>query len=104
MKKAMIANQGMTYGTRRLVAGDTFEAPRRDADLLRRIGRARYTEGTEDPLDHDKNGKKGGSKAAKKADDLTDLRKQYQDAIGKKPFAGWDAETLKTKIAEATKA
>lgn len=29
------------------------------------------------------------------------LRKQYQEVIGKKPFAGWDAETLKAKIAEA---
>lgn len=33
--------------------------------------------------------------------DLTALRKQYQEVIGKKPFAGWDAETLQAKIAAA---
>lgn len=104
MKKAMIANWPMTYGTRRLVAGDRFEVPRRDADLLVRIGRARYAEGEKDPLDHDGNGKKGGSKAPKKTEDLTDLRKEYRDVVGKKPFAGWDAAILKAKIAEATKA
>lgn len=34
-------------------------------------------------------------------EDRAALRKQYQEVIGKKPFAGWDAETLKAKIAEA---
>jgi hypothetical protein len=29
------------------------------------------------------------------------LRKQYQEVIGKKPFAGWDTDTLKVKIAKA---
>ena len=37
-------------------------------------------------------------------DDRAVLRKQYQEIVGKKPFAGWDAETLKAKIADATKA
>jgi hypothetical protein len=36
-----------------------------------------------------------------KGEDRAALRKQYQEVIGKKPFAGWDAETLKAKIAEA---
>jgi hypothetical protein len=99
MNKSMIANRPLTYGTRRLKAGDGFTAASRDADLLQRLGRARYAEA--DPLDHDKGGKKGGSTAPKKADGLPELRKQYQEAVGKKPFAGWDAETLKAKIAEA---
>ena len=34
-------------------------------------------------------------------DDLSDLRAEYQTVVGKKPFHGWDAETLKAKIAEA---
>ncbi|MDX3929244.1 MAG: hypothetical protein QHC90_26015 [Shinella sp.] len=35
-------------------------------------------------------------------DDLiTELRQQYHDAVGKRPFHGWDAETLQAKIAEA---
>lgn len=32
-------------------------------------------------------------------DDVAALRKQYQAVVGKKPFGGWDAETLKSKIA-----
>jgi len=99
MNKSMIATRPMTYGTRRLKAGDGFTAASRDADLLQRLGRARYVEA--EPLGHDQDGKKGGSKAPKKADDLKELRKQYQEVVGKKPFAGWDAETLKSKIAAA---
>lgn len=34
-------------------------------------------------------------------DDLTHLRKEYQEVVGKRAFNGWDAETLKAKIAEA---
>ncbi|MGN6451394.1 MAG: hypothetical protein ACTHLK_22920 [Brucella intermedia] len=35
------------------------------------------------------------------ADDLGELRKEYQEVIGKRAFNGWDAATLKAKIAEA---
>ena len=41
MKKTMIANRSMTYGTRRLAAGDLFTASRRDAGLLSALKRAR---------------------------------------------------------------
>lgn len=34
-------------------------------------------------------------------DDLSDLRAEYQDAVGKKPFHGWDADTLRDKINES---
>ena len=34
-------------------------------------------------------------------DDLSALRSEYQAAIGKKAFHGWDADTLRAKIAEA---
>ncbi|HZG65694.1 MAG TPA: hypothetical protein VEZ12_03070 [Herpetosiphonaceae bacterium] len=33
--------------------------------------------------------------------DLTALRAEYQRVVGKRPYHGWDAETLKAKIAEA---
>jgi len=49
-----------------------------------------------------------GSKAQKRqtvaavpASDLPELRKQYQEIVGKLPFNGWDAEMLRAKIAEA---
>jgi len=34
-------------------------------------------------------------------DDVPALRAAYETAVGKRPFPGWDAETLRTKIAEA---
>jgi hypothetical protein len=36
------------------------------------------------------------------AEEITELRAQYQEALGKKAFPGWSAETLLAKIAEAT--
>lgn len=34
-------------------------------------------------------------------DDVAQLRKEYQEVVGKRAFYGWDAATLKAKIAEA---
>lgn len=56
-----------------------------------------------DPLDHDGNGKKGGSTSG--AEDakaeVQDLREAYTEAVGKKPFAGWGADELRRRIADA---
>lgn len=52
-----------------------------------------------DPLDHDGDGKKGGTKAEPKDPELNDLRKQYEETFGKKPFGGWDADKLRAKLA-----
>lgn len=38
---------------------------------------------------------------ADEADELAQLRALYQEVMGKRPFHGWDAETLKAKMAEA---
>jgi hypothetical protein len=54
-----------------------------------------------DPLDHDGDGTKGGSKPAEQSEELSALRAEYQAVLNKRPFHGWDAETLKAKIAEA---
>jgi len=35
------------------------------------------------------------------SDDLPELRKAYESKRGKKAFNGWDAATLRAKIAEA---
>jgi hypothetical protein len=53
-----------------------------------------------DPLDHDKDGKKGGSKPAERSDEITKLRADYLGVVGKKPFHGWTAEELQAKIDE----
>lgn len=34
-------------------------------------------------------------------DDIEQLRKEYQEVVGKRAFNRWDAATLKAKIAEA---
>ncbi len=33
--------------------------------------------------------------------DVAQLRKEYQEVVGKRAFNGWDAAALKAKIAEA---
>lgn len=35
------------------------------------------------------------------ADSIASLRARYAALIGKKPFGGWDADTLRQKIADA---
>lgn len=101
MNKNMVANQPMTYGTRRLLPGDEFQATRRDADLLGRLGRAKLAEAKADPLGHDGNGKKVGSKAVTQSEELTALRTEYFEKFGKRPFHGWDVKAITEKLAEA---
>lgn len=38
---------------------------------------------------------------AEVSEDLTDLRAQYQEIFGKKPYHGWDADELRKRIDEA---
>ncbi|KAK0332942.1 hypothetical protein LTR94_022933 [Friedmanniomyces endolithicus] len=77
-KTNLIATKTLRYGTRRLMADDGFQARPRDARLLVAIGKARYA--TED--------------AKPAAEPVAD------DLAGKKPYHGWDADTLRAKIAE----
>ncbi|MBN7777768.1 hypothetical protein JYP49_14300 [Nitratireductor aquimarinus] len=41
------------------------------------------------------------AKSRKPVDDMKALRARYVKVVGKKPYHGWDADTLRTKIAEA---
>ena len=70
MRVSMIATKAMTYATRQLRADEPFEASRMDARVLTALGRAKLVEPKPEPknveaekdaLDHDGNGKKGGS-------------------------------------------
>ncbi|WLS01737.1 hypothetical protein [Shinella oryzae] len=56
--------------------------------------------GKPDPLDHDGDGNKGGSKPAEQSDEMAKLRADYIEIVGKKPYHGWSAEELQTKIDE----
>lgn len=91
----MICTKGMWYGTRRLQPDDRFEATTRDAKVLAAIGKARYQ--TVD-------GRATETVSPVRAEDERPaLRAAYAQKSGKKPFAGWDAATLKAKIADLDK-
>lgn len=84
-----------TYMTRALKAHDP-----RFARVLGKLGYERSDMVAPDPLDHDDDGRKGGSKK-QTGDDLAALRQAYKAKVGKRPFMGWDADALRAKIAEA---
>lgn len=55
-----------------------------------------------DPMDHDLDGRKGGaSKPVDAPDVMGAMRSEYEEKVGRRPFMGWDAATLKQKIADA---
>lgn len=58
--------------------------------------------GAAHPLDHDWDGKAGGSQAPATDGDLPALRAEYQKIVGKRAFPGWDAVELRRRMAEAT--
>lgn len=83
------------YMTRAMKARDP-----RYARVLGRLGYERSDLVAADPLDHDEDGRKGGSKK-QTGDDISALRGEYEAKVGKRPFMGWDADTLRAKITEA---
>lgn len=87
MRVPLIANREMSYATRRLMADDRFDASRNDARILVGLKRARLAE-EEDA-------------EAAAAAELAALRAEYQTKVGKRAFNGWDASTLREKIAAA---
>jgi len=70
----------------------------RDAKLLQRLGRGTYM-----TRDMRAQPQPVVVEPATPAPDeaLTALRAEYQEVVGKRPFHGWDADTLREKITEA---
>lgn len=60
---------------------------RRYASILQKLGRGTYM--TRD------------MRATESEDELAELRAEYQEAVGKRAYHGWDADALREKIAEA---
>lgn len=88
----MIATKDMTYATRRLQAGDEIQnVSGPNARLLTALGRARLVEP----------GETKEVKAEVQEDAKASLRAEYQRVFGKRAFNGWDADTLREKIAAA---
>ena len=84
--RTMIATKTRRYGTRMLTAGEEVTLTGPQARLASALGYVRDSEGPKEP------------------DDLTTLRAAYKDKIGKQAYHGWDAATLRAKMAEADKA
>jgi len=61
---------------------------RRYADILQKLGRGTYI--TRDMQ----------AQALRDDEELSRLRAEYQELVGKRAFHGWDADQLREKIAE----
>jgi len=86
--RQVIATRTGRYGTRMLTAGDELTLPGPAARAMIALGRAK-------PKREAPQADKAG------ASDLVALRAEYQEKLGKRPFNGWDADTLREKIADA---
>lgn len=99
--RRIYATGGHRYGTRMLTAGEPLTVSGPSARLFTKLGWAsdKKPRRAKPQLDHDHNGSAGGSQK-QAGDDVAPLRQEYQAKFGKKPFNGWDAATLRAKIAE----
>lgn len=76
-----------SYMTRALQSRD-----RRFATVLRKLGHAAPEVAQAEPE---------APESHAPVDELAVLRAEYSEAAGKRPFHGWDADTLREKIAAA---
>lgn len=97
-----VYSTGGRYGTRMLTAGEpmTLSGPAARAALATGRATADHPKARRPQLDHDNNGREGGS-IKQTGDDIAALRAEYAKKLGKRPFNGWDAAALREKIAAA---
>jgi len=93
--REVIATRTGRYGTRMLTAGEPVLVSGPMAREMIALGRA-----TEKPLVREVE-PKDGYRRYERVDDLPALRAEYREKLGKNPFNGWDAPTLREKIAAA---
>lgn len=123
----LVATREFKYSTRRLLPGDEFEASNRDGRLLVAIRKARpvRTTGTlpapppavakkieaatapvvppndPNPPALPPNDPNPPTPPPAASDDVKVLREEYEAVLGRKPFPGWNAQTLRDRIAAA---
>jgi hypothetical protein len=116
-----ITNRNMTYNTRRLKAGDEFKTSRRDGDLLVKLGKAQYvpnalarsafvpppppvvrqpTTPTPPVPAAIVTPESEASESTPSTDTLAAVRAEYEAAVGKRAFHGWDEAELRRRIVE----
>lgn len=98
--KSMIALKSFSYATRRLMPGQAFQASSQDARLLVAIKKAREER---EPSAIAPPPAQLVAKIASTTEDLKLLRAEYERVVGKKPFAGWKADELRTRMAAVAK-
>jgi len=102
--RELTALRPLVYATRRLKPGEDFTTKTdRDARILIAVGRAkaRRVPGKIAPPPADVVQKVVQSNPPDNAaEDLSKLRSEYQELIGKRPFMGWDAAELQRRIDE----
>lgn len=119
-KVKMVALDRMRYGTRRLLAGDTFEAPAAEAKVWMLLKKAKEAPArppaalAKPPAALVKKVPKKNEEpqppvvaepevaaVIEEADTLAATREEYQVKLGKRPYHGWDVEELRRRISEA---
>lgn len=91
----MCAMKAFKYATRHLTPGEVFEVKsRKDSRILRAMNRAaEYVEIEDSPM-------VAPEPEPEKVEDLAAVRAEYEATVGRRPFMGWDADTLRQKIAD----
>lgn len=100
MAHRKVYSTGGRYGTRMMTAGEPLTLSGPAARLALALGKVtdKRPRAARPQLDHDQNGHEGGS-IKQTGDDITALRAAYQTKFDKRPFNGWDAATLREKLA-----
>jgi hypothetical protein len=83
------------YGTRMLTAGEPTLVSAPLAREMIALGRATLEKLVQ--FDHNK----GAGSLKQDGDEIAALRAEYIEKFGRRPFYGWDADTLREKIAAA---
>lgn len=101
----MTATKMLSYANRRLIPGEDFEAKsQRDMKVLlaTRKAKLKRPEVSVPPPPPPVAAEIEEATAALAPDDeLTKARAAYEEKLGKRPYHGWDAETLAAKIEAA---
>jgi hypothetical protein len=119
MAKVHLIATGKKYGTRHMTAGAPMSVKPAEARVLKALGvavdapdgaakvkakpkvEAKAEPKTDlHPLDHEE----GGPTRQETTDEMTALRAEYFEKIGRRPFPGWDAGELRRRMAEAAEA
>lgn len=101
----LVSLRRQRYGTRRLQAGDTFDARRGDVAALIAMGNARRSEGAvSTPRTAPKPEPKVAPSATAQVNELEVLRAQYALLAGRRPHNFWKVDKIRAELARMREA